>query len=89
MIYECNSRDSSVNASTYMHQDGSKKEKVVGDWHRSRANLERFASDPCGAIKNRKTRKLAEYDKIYSALVFIIMVIDVRLSRSRDHTFSR
>ena len=33
--------------------------------------------------------KLAEYDKIYSALFFIFMVIDVRLTQSRVYIFLR
>ena len=44
-------------------------EKItVGNWRRNRANLERFASNTCRAMTNRKAMNLAEYDKIDSAL---------------------
>ena len=57
----------------------------MDSWRRNRANLERFASNACGAMTYRKAMKLAEYDKIDSALFFILdVVIDVQLSRSRD-----
>ena len=56
----------------------------------NRANLERFARNACGAITNRKAMNLAEYDKINSDLFFILdVIIDVRLSRSRDYRFLR
>ena len=39
-------------------------------------------------MTNRKTINLAKYDKIDSGLFFILdVVIDVRLSRSRDYMF--
>ena len=61
---------------------------TVGNWRRNRANLEQFASNACGSMSNRKAMNLAEYDKIDSALFFIIDVIfDVRFSRSRDYRF--
>ena len=41
-------------------------------------------------MTNFETMNLAEYDKIDSALFFILNVItDVRLSRSRDYRFLR
>ena len=63
---------------------------IVGNWRRNRANLERFASNACVAMTNRKAMNLAEYDKIDSALFFIVdVIIDERLSRSRDYMFLR
>ena len=53
----------------------------VGNWRRNRANLERFASNACGAMTNCKAMNLAEYDKIDSASFFILdVIIDVRWS---------
>ena len=66
------------------------EKNTVGNWRRNAANLERFASNPCGAMTNRKAMNLAEYDKIDSALFFILdVIIDVRLSWSRDYRFLR
>ena len=63
------------------------EKNTVGDWRRNCDNFERFASNTCGAMTHRKTMKLAEYDKIDSVLFLIRMVIDARLSRSRDYMF--
>ena len=61
------------------------EKNTVGNWRRNRSNLERFASNARGAMTNRKAMNLAEYDKIDSALFFILdVVIDMRLSRSRN-----
>ena len=66
------------------------EKNTVGNWRRNRANLERFASNACGAMTNRKAMNLVEYDKIDSALFFILdVVIHVQLSRSRDYIFLR
>ena len=62
------------------------EKNTVSNCRRNRANLKRFASNACGAMTNRKAMNLAEYDKIDSALFFILdVIIDVRLSRSRDY----
>ena len=53
-------------------------------------SAQRFVSNARGAVTNRKAMNLAEYDKIDSAVFFILdVVIDVRLSRSRDYMFLR
>ena len=120
MIYECNSRDSRVDASTLIKMSNKRKKVVsvqhklravqrldkgeilrivavdygvekntVSNWRRNHANLERFASNACGAMTNRKAMKLVEYDKIDSALFFLLdVLIDVRLSRFREYVFA-
>ena len=66
------------------------EKNTVGNWRRNRANLERFASNACGAMTNRRAMNLAEYDIIDSALFFILdVIIDVRFSPSRDYRFLR
>ena len=66
------------------------EKNTVGDCRRNRANLERFASNACGAMTNRRAMNLAEYDIIDSALFFILdVIIDVRFSPSRDYRFLR
>ena len=66
------------------------EKNTVGNWRRNRANLERLASKAWGAMINRKAMNLAEYNKIDRALFFILdVIIDVRLSQSRDYRFLR
>ena len=70
--------------------DHGVEKNTMGNWRRNRVNLERFASNACGAMTNRKAIKLAKYDNIDSALFFIFdVVVDVRLSRSCDYMFLR
>ena len=49
------------------------EKNTMGKWRQHRSNLERFASNTCGAMTNRKAMNLAEYDKIDSALIFITL----------------
>ena len=48
------------------------EKNTVGNWRRNRDNLERFARNACGVMTNCKAMNLAEYDKIDSALFFIL-----------------
>ena len=64
------------------------EKNTVGNWRRNRAHFERLASNAYGAMTNREATNFVEYDKIDSALFFILdAVIDMRLSRSRDYMF--
>ena len=49
------------------------KKNTVRNWRRKHVNLERFASNECGAMTNRKPMKLAEYDKIIKLAVLYIL----------------
>ena len=58
--------------------DNGVEKNTVGNWGRSRDNLERFTNNACGAMTKRKAMNLAEYDEIDSALFFILdVIIDV------------